>query len=66
MDDALELARAQRDADIARLAAFTDEELDYLARLDEIPDPTSEGVEYDDGPHLTDHEWRYILEVRGG
>jgi hypothetical protein len=66
MDDELELAKALRDADLARLDELTDEQVDYLARVDELPDPSSEGVEHDDQPHLTDDEWAYIVEVSGG
>jgi hypothetical protein len=66
MSDALELAQALRDADVARLATLTAEQLDYLDRLDEIPDPLGEGVEHGDGPYLTDAEWRFVLEVSGG
>jgi hypothetical protein len=66
MSDALELAQALRDADVARLVTLTADQLDYLERLDEIPDPTGEGVEHGDGPYLTDSEWRYVIEVSGG
>jgi hypothetical protein len=66
MSDALELAQALYDADLARLATLTADQVDYLDRLDEIPDPSGEGVECGDGPHLTAVEWAYIGEVSGG
>jgi hypothetical protein len=41
---ALAEARAARDADIERLATLDEEQLYYLAHLDEIPDPVTDGL----------------------
>jgi hypothetical protein len=64
--DFLASAHAARAVDLAALDGLTADQVDYLERLDEIPDPSGEGVEHGDGPYLTDSEWRYVLEVSGG
>jgi hypothetical protein len=48
MDDYLESAQAERAADIDALADMTDDQLDYLARIDELPDPITDGLDCGD------------------
>lgn len=59
-------AHAARAAHLDALADLTPEQLDYLEHVDEIPDPTGEGVECSDSPLLTAEEWAYIKAVSGG
>lgn len=40
----LDAARAERAADIEALAELDDDQLAYLARIDEVPDPETEGL----------------------
>lgn len=46
-DDPLAEARRQRAADLLKLEDMNDDELDYLARVDELPDPLTDGIECD-------------------
>lgn len=46
-EDPLEEARRQRAEDLLRLDEMNDDELDYLARVDELPDPLTDGIECD-------------------
>jgi hypothetical protein len=61
----VEAAEDGRVADLARLDGLDGAQLDYLARLDEVPSEEL-AAEHDDGPHLTDEEWAYVLEAAGG
>lgn len=42
---ALGEAEADRQADVTALGGLTAEQLDYLARVDELEDPATDGVE---------------------
>lgn len=46
-EDPLAEARRQREADLLKLDDMDDDELDYLARVDELEDPLTDGIECD-------------------
>jgi hypothetical protein len=48
LPDFLDDARAERAADIAALADMDDAQLDYLARVAELPDPLTDGLDCGD------------------
>ena len=45
----LEDAAVARDADVAALATLTPDQIDYLARLNEVPDPLTDGLACEEG-----------------